>query len=615
MDGKAQIGEGAGDDLGAAVVSILAHLGDEDGRGAAPRGLEALDAAGNGGEFGVVAIAARIDAGDDAGDGGVAAEHVFHGLADLAQGGAGARRLDGGFEQIALVLGRIFAQGGEHGLALGLVAGGADALELGDLFGAHLGIVDLAHFDRVFAVEPIAVDAHDHFLAPVDAGLAQGGGLFDLELGSAGLHRLGHAALGFGLGDQGASAFDQLGGQRFHIVGASERVDHVGDAAFVLQDQLGITRDAAGEFGGERNGLVEAVGMEALRAAQGRGQGLDGGADDVVVRVLLGERDARGLAMGAQHLGAGLLGAKPGHDLAPELPRGTELGNFEEEVHADAEKEGEAPGKGVDIEAARLGGADIFHAVGQRIGQFLHRRRAGLVHMVARDGDGVELGHVPGGMGDDVAHDPHGGLGRIDIGVADHELLEDVVLNGAVELGLADALFLGRDDEHGQDRDHRAVHGHGDRHLIERNTVEEDFHVLHRVDGDAGLADIAGDAGMVAVIAAMGGEVEGDREALLALFQRLAVEGVGFARRGEAGILADGPGPVGIHGRAYAAGEGFDAGDFGAVAEIDGLDRDAAIVAGEGGKRGVAQLLLRQGGPFLLFGVVAHYTASNSIIT
>ena len=52
------------------------------------------------------------------------------------------------------------------------------------------------------------------------------------------------------------------------------------------------------------------------------------------------------------------------------------------------------------------------------------------------------------------------GLGRVDVGVADHELFEDVVLDGPGELLLGDALLLGGDDVAGQDRQHRAVHGH-----------------------------------------------------------------------------------------------------------------------------------------------------------
>ena len=107
------------------------------------------------------------------------------------------------------------------------------------------------------------------------------------------------------------------------------------------------------------------------------------------------------------------------------------------------------------------------------------------------------------------------------------------------------------------------------RHLVERNAVEQDLHVLDAVDGDAGLADIADDARMVAVIAAMGGKIEGDRDALLPGGEGLAVEGVGFLGGREAGILADGPGPAGIHGGARAAGEGREAGQ--AVQVFDAL--------------------------------------------
>jgi hypothetical protein len=122
-----------------------------------------------------------------------------------------------------------------------------------------------------------------------------------------------------------------------------------------------------------------------------------------------------------------------------------------------------------------------------------------------------------------------------------------------------DALLLAGHDEHGEHRDDRAVHGHRDGHLAERDAVEQDLHVLDRVDGDARLADIAGNARVVAVVAAVGGEIEGDGQALLAGGEVAPVEGVGFLRRREAGILPDRPRPPGIHGRLDAAREGREA--------------------------------------------------------
>jgi hypothetical protein len=74
---------------------------------------------------------------------------------------------------------------------------------------------------------------------------------------------------------------------------------------------------------------------------------------------------------------------------------------------------------------------------------------------------------------EDVADDPHRGRRRIDVGVADHELFEDVVLDGPGQLLRRHALFLGGDDVQRHHRQHRAVHGHRHRHLVERDAVEQ----------------------------------------------------------------------------------------------------------------------------------------------
>ena len=200
-------------------------------------------------------------------------------------------------------------------------------------------------------------------------------------------------------------------------------------------------------------------------------------------------------------------------------------------------------------------GPHVLEAVGDGERELLHRGRARLLHVVAGDRDRVELRHPPRRVLDDVGDDPHARLGRIDVGVADHELLEDVVLDGPGQLRLVDALLLGGHHVAGEDRQHRAVHRHRDGHLVERDAVEEDLHVLDRVDRDTGLADVADDPGVVAVVAAVGGEVEGHRQPHLPGGQVGPVEGVRLLGGGEPGVLADGPGPVRVHGGPDAADE------------------------------------------------------------
>ena len=76
-----------------------------------------------------------------------------------------------------------------------------------------------------------------------------------------------------------------------------------------------------------------------------------------------------------------------------------------------------------------------------------------------------------------------------------------------------------------------------------------------RIDRHAGLADIADHARVIAVIAAVGGEVEGHRKALLPGGEIAAVEGVRFLGGREAGILPHRPRAAGVHRRPRAAQE------------------------------------------------------------
>ena len=104
---------------------------------------------------------------------------------------------------------------------------------------------------------------------------------------------------------------------------------------------------------------------------------------------------------------------------------------------------------------------------------------------------------------------------------------------------------------------------------------------------------------MVAVIAAMGGQVERHRQAHLALRQVAPVEGVGILRRGEAGILPDRPwlgdihggiGPPDIGRYSRPAVDKIEAGNI--FGPVGGGERDA--FRGDGGARGWLEALRRQ---------------------
>ena len=134
------------------------------------------------------------------------------------------------------------------------------------------------------------------------------------------------------------------------------------------------------------------------------------------------------------------------HQLRPQHARGALLRHLHEEVHAGVPEERQPRREAVDVEAGGDAGAHIFDAVGERVGELEVAGRACLLHVIAGDRDRVELRHVLGGVGEDVGDDAQRRLRRIDVGVAHHELFEDVVLDRAGELFRRHALFLGGDD-------------------------------------------------------------------------------------------------------------------------------------------------------------------------
>ena len=83
---------------------------------------------------------------------------------------------------------------------------------------------------------------------------------------------------------------------------------------------------------------------------------------------------------------------------------------------------------------------------------------------------------------------------------------------------------------------------------VERDAVEQRPHVAEVADRHADLADLAAGQLVVGVVAGLGRQVEGDRQAGLALGQVAPVERVGLGRRGVPGVGAHHPGLV-PHGR------------------------------------------------------------------
>ena len=151
IDVEADIGKGRGDHLLAAVVAVLADLGDENARPAALGFLEGIDQrlhffdpVGHGGRLPLV------DAGDGFDFGAVPPEHLFHRVGNLADGGLGARGIDRQRQQIAVAFAGAAGQRRQRVVDVLLVALASQPRQLVDLQPPHGGIFHLQHVDRRF---------------------------------------------------------------------------------------------------------------------------------------------------------------------------------------------------------------------------------------------------------------------------------------------------------------------------------------------------------------------------------------------------------------------------------------------------------------------------------
>ena len=179
---------------------------------------------------------------------------------------------------------------------------------------------------------------------------------------------------------------------------------------------------------------------------------------------------------------------------------------------------------------------------GQRVGDLLHRRGAGLLQVVAADVDRVPRRRVVGAPRHHVDDQPAARLGREDVRAPGQVLLHDVVLRRAAQLGRRHALLLGVGDVEAEQPRRGGVDRHRRVHAAGRDAVEQRPHVAEVGDRHAGLADLAARLGGVGVVAGLGGQVEGDRQPGLTLGQVGAVQRVRGGRRRVARVRPHQPG-------------------------------------------------------------------------
>ena len=275
-------------------------------------------------------------------------------------------------------------------------------------------------------------------------------------------------------------------------------------------------------------------------------QHLDQDARDIVLRLLLGQSERVDLhAVTKQPL------LRIGHavafarDLVPHLGEGAHLADFGDEAQPRIDEERDAPDHFAEFfrRAFARGLHRVEHADGggEREGELLHRRGACFLQVIGADIHRIPLRHFLGREQNHVLGQPHRGRRRKHVSAAREIFLDDVVLGRAGEFFPRHPLFVGERHIERQQPGGRGIDGHRRVHLAERNAVEQRAHVADMGDRHADLADFALGVRMVAVVAGLRRQIEGDRQPGLALAQILAVKRIRCRGGRMPGISAENP--------------------------------------------------------------------------
>ena len=185
-----------------------------------------------------------------------------------------------------------------------------------------------------------------------------------------------------------------------------------------------------------------------------------------------------------------ILSPKGFYNLGPQHTGRPHLGNLHKVVFANSPEEGQTLSKGIYRQTSFDTGTDILQTISQSVAQLNISCSTSLLHMIAGNGNTVELRHIFGGIFKNITDNTHGHFWWVNISITHHEFLENIVLNSTSHNLFVYTLLLTGKNIESQNRQYRTVHGHRYRHLIQGNTAEQNTHIQNGVNSNTSLTYI-----------------------------------------------------------------------------------------------------------------------------
>ena len=218
-------------------------------------------------------------------------------------------------------------------------------------------------------------------------------------------------------------------------------------------------------------------------------------------------------------------------------------------------EEGQTASEIIDLQASLDSSLAVCNTISDSECNFLGSGGTSLTNVVTGNGNGVPLWYILRAIFKNISNQTHGWTWWENVSTTSCILLQDIILNGTLQLACRNTLLLSNCNVHSQQYGSWSVDSHRSRNLTKINLVEKGFHISQRVNSNAYLTNFTLRNWIIGVITNLSWQVESAGQASCTGCNQLTITCIGLLSSGETSIHTHGPETATIHGWLYTTSE------------------------------------------------------------